>query len=81
MRPLTRCDDCAKRTRLRPFLEMPPGRILSNLANENLQGVNAIPLEAGALPRILRLARELAIRRETFSKGWRAREGSFACAR
>ena len=40
------------------FLEMPPEHILSDLANENLQGVNAIPLEAGALPRILRLARD-----------------------
>jgi malonate decarboxylase epsilon subunit len=38
------------------FLEMPPGRTLSDLAESNLSGVHAIPVAAGALPKILRLA-------------------------
>jgi malonate decarboxylase epsilon subunit len=40
------------------FLEMPPRHVLSDLANQNISGVRAIPVEAGALPRILRLAGE-----------------------
>jgi malonate decarboxylase epsilon subunit len=39
------------------FLEMPPGHTLSDLAEGNLSGVNSIPVTAGALPKILRLAR------------------------
>ena len=40
------------------FLEMPPGHVLSDLANESLPGVRAVPIEATVLPRILRLVRE-----------------------
>jgi malonate decarboxylase epsilon subunit len=38
------------------FLEMPPGHVLSDLAKENLPGVNALPVERDILPRVLRLA-------------------------
>jgi malonate decarboxylase epsilon subunit len=38
------------------FLEMPPGHVLSDLANENLSVVNSIPVEQAILPRVLRLA-------------------------
>jgi malonate decarboxylase epsilon subunit len=38
------------------FLEMPPGHVLSDLAKENLPGVNALPVERDTLPRVLRLA-------------------------
>jgi malonate decarboxylase epsilon subunit len=38
------------------FLEMPPGHVLSDLANENLSGVHSIPVEPAVLPRVLRLA-------------------------
>jgi len=37
------------------FLEMPPGRVLSDLANESLSGVRAVPVVASVLPRVLRL--------------------------
>jgi malonate decarboxylase epsilon subunit len=40
------------------FLEMPPGRILSDLAKENLPGVHAVPVEARVLTRVLRLAQQ-----------------------
>jgi malonate decarboxylase epsilon subunit len=40
------------------FLEMPPGHVLSDLAKENLPGVNALPVERDTLPRVLRLARQ-----------------------
>jgi malonate decarboxylase epsilon subunit len=40
------------------FLEMPPGHILSDLANENLPGVHAVPVEARVLTRVLRLAQQ-----------------------
>src|ERR1700689_185863 len=40
------------------FLEMPPGHTLSDLARENLSGVNSVPVEASVLPRVLRLAQE-----------------------
>jgi malonate decarboxylase epsilon subunit len=40
------------------FLEMPPGHVLSDLAQENLPGVNALPVERDILPRVLRLARQ-----------------------
>jgi malonyl CoA-acyl carrier protein transacylase len=40
------------------FLEMPPGHTLSDLARENLSGVNSVPVEAPVLPRVLRLAQE-----------------------
>jgi len=39
------------------FLEMPPGHTLSDLAQQNLSGINSVPVEAGVLPRVLRLAR------------------------
>ena len=38
------------------FLEMPPGHTLSDLAKENLTGINSLPVEASVLPRVLRLA-------------------------
>jgi malonate decarboxylase epsilon subunit len=38
------------------FLEMPPGHTLSDLAKENLAGINSVPVEASALLRVLRLA-------------------------
>jgi malonate decarboxylase epsilon subunit len=40
------------------FLEMPPGHILSDLAKENLRGIDAVPVEAGVLTRVLRLAQQ-----------------------
>ena len=40
------------------FLEMPPGHILSDLAKENLPGVNALPVEREVLPRLLRVAQQ-----------------------
>jgi len=40
------------------FLEMPPGHTLSDLAQENLPGVNSVPVEAGMLPRVLRLVQQ-----------------------
>jgi malonate decarboxylase epsilon subunit len=40
------------------FLEMPPGHVLSDLANENLSDVHSIPVEPAVLPRVLRLAQE-----------------------
>jgi malonate decarboxylase epsilon subunit len=40
------------------FLEMPPGKVLSGLANENLPGVQSLPVDARELPRVLRLARQ-----------------------
>src|ERR1700689_1410979 len=40
------------------FLEMPPGHTLSDLAKENLPGINSLPVEASLLPRVLRLAQE-----------------------
>ena len=40
------------------FLEMPPGHILSDLAKENLKGINAVPVEAGVLTRVLRLTQQ-----------------------
>src|ERR1700685_2203116 len=39
------------------FLEMPPGHVLSDLAKENL-GIDAVPVEAGVLTRVLRLTQE-----------------------
>jgi malonyl CoA-acyl carrier protein transacylase len=38
------------------FLEMPPGHTLSDLAKQNLLGINSLPLEANVLPKVLRLA-------------------------
>jgi len=40
------------------FLEMPPGHILSDLAEENLSGIVSIPVEASVLPKVLRLAQQ-----------------------
>jgi malonate decarboxylase epsilon subunit len=40
------------------FLEMPPGHVLTDLAEENLPGVNALAVEKDILPRVLRLAKE-----------------------
>lgn len=40
------------------FLEMPPGHVLSELAEQNLPGVNAVPVDTAALPKILRLAQQ-----------------------
>jgi malonate decarboxylase epsilon subunit len=40
------------------FLEMPPGHVLTDLAKENLPGVNALAVEKDILPRVLRLAKE-----------------------
>jgi malonate decarboxylase epsilon subunit len=40
------------------FLEMPPGHILSDLAKENLKGIDAAPVEAGVLTRVLRLTQQ-----------------------
>jgi malonate decarboxylase epsilon subunit len=37
------------------FLEMPPGHILSDLAEQNLPSINSVPVEASVLPRVLRL--------------------------
>jgi malonate decarboxylase epsilon subunit len=38
------------------FLEMPPGHVLSDLAEQNLPGVSSIPVEPGAVAKILRLS-------------------------
>jgi malonate decarboxylase epsilon subunit len=38
------------------FLEMPPGHTLSDLAKQNLPGINSLPVEASVLPKVLRLA-------------------------
>ena len=40
------------------FLEMPPGHVLTDLAKENLPGVNALAVERDVLPRVLRLAKQ-----------------------
>jgi malonate decarboxylase epsilon subunit len=40
------------------FLEMPPGHVLTDLAKENLPGVNALPVEREFLPRVLRAAQQ-----------------------
>ena len=40
------------------FLEMPPGHILSDLAKENLKGIDAVPVDAGVLTRVLRLTQQ-----------------------
>jgi malonate decarboxylase epsilon subunit len=40
------------------FLEMPPGHALTDLAKENLPGVNALAVEKDILPRVLRLAQQ-----------------------
>jgi malonate decarboxylase epsilon subunit len=40
------------------FLEMPPGHVLTDLAKENLPGVNALAIEKDLLPRALRLAKQ-----------------------
>ena len=40
------------------FLEMPPGHVLSELAEQNLAGVKSIPVDLAVLPRILRLAQQ-----------------------
>jgi malonate decarboxylase epsilon subunit len=37
------------------FLEMPPGHVLSELAEQNLFGVHSVPVDPAVLPRILRL--------------------------
>jgi malonate decarboxylase epsilon subunit len=39
------------------FLEMPPGHTLSDLAKENLPGINSLPVDASVLPRVLGLAK------------------------
>lgn len=40
------------------FLEMPPGHVLSELAEQNLTGVQSVPVDPAVLPRILRLAQQ-----------------------
>jgi malonate decarboxylase epsilon subunit len=40
------------------FLEMPPGHTLSDLANDNLSGINSVPVDPAVLPRVLRLGKE-----------------------
>ena len=40
------------------FFEMPPGHTLTDLANENLSGVNSVPVKAAVLSRVLRLAQQ-----------------------
>ena len=40
------------------FLEMPPGHTLSDLAVENIPGVNSVPVYASMLPKVLRLAQQ-----------------------
>jgi malonate decarboxylase epsilon subunit len=42
----------------RLFLEMPPGHVLSELAEQNLSGVNSVPVDSAVLPGILRLAHQ-----------------------
>jgi malonate decarboxylase epsilon subunit len=45
------------------FLEMPPGHIPSDLAKENLQGIDAVPVDAGVPTRVLRLAQQSGAKR------------------
>src|SRR3984957_1229312 len=40
------------------FLEMPPGHTLSDLAEQNLPCVTSVPVGAGVLPRVFRLAHQ-----------------------
>jgi malonate decarboxylase epsilon subunit len=40
------------------FLEMPPGHVLTELAEQNLSGVHSVPVDPAVLPRILRLAQQ-----------------------
>jgi len=40
------------------FLEMPPGHVLTDLAKENLPGVNAVAVERDVLSRVMRLAQQ-----------------------
>jgi malonate decarboxylase epsilon subunit len=40
------------------FLEMPPGHVLTDLAKENLPGVNAVAVEKDVLSRVMRLAQQ-----------------------
>jgi malonate decarboxylase epsilon subunit len=40
------------------FLEMPPGHTLSDLAQENLPGIDSVPVEPAVLPRVLRLTKQ-----------------------
>jgi malonate decarboxylase epsilon subunit len=40
------------------FLEMPPGHVLTDLARDNLPGVNALAVEKDILPRVFRLAQQ-----------------------
>jgi malonate decarboxylase epsilon subunit len=40
------------------FLEMPPGHVLSELAEQNLSGVHSVPVDPAVLPRIFRLAQQ-----------------------
>jgi len=40
------------------FLEMPPGHVLSDLANENLPGVRAFAVQRDSLPKVLRFAQQ-----------------------
>ena len=40
------------------FLEMPPGHTLSDLAEENLPGINSVPIEASILPKVLCLVHQ-----------------------
>lgn len=44
------------------FLEMPPGHVLSDLANESLPDVKSVPVETAVLPRVLRLAQQEEVR-------------------
>jgi malonate decarboxylase epsilon subunit len=41
----------------RLFLEMPPGHTLTELARQNIPGVDSLPVEAPTLPRTVRFAR------------------------
>jgi len=43
-------------TGLQFVLEMPPGHVLSDLANGNIPSINSIPVDPAVLPRVLRLA-------------------------
>ena len=40
------------------FLEMPPGHVLSELAEQNLPGITSVPVDPAVLPRIFRLAKQ-----------------------
>jgi malonate decarboxylase epsilon subunit len=40
------------------FLEMPPGHTLSDLAEENLPGINSVPVEGSILPKVLCLVHQ-----------------------